>query len=144
MAHDLPCRSLPCRSLPCRALSLIREYSRPLTRPDWRKSKPIITTYKLLLEICSNKKENRRRMRLLKTILKNIKKTNWFWIYNHIKYFGLRDFYIMYYEKYGVKYYNRNNICKIDGIEFAIQYYTSHNTHISPIPQHKWFKLKPK
>jgi hypothetical protein len=135
------------RALPCRALSLIREYSKPCTRPDWRISKPIITTYKLLLEICSKsyqEKENRRRMRLLKTIIKNIKKTNWFWIYNHIKYFGLRDFYVMYYEKYGVKYYNRTNICKIDGIEIAIQYYMSNNKHIPPIPPHKWFKLKPK
>ena len=35
--RSLSCRSLPCRSLPCRAITLIREYSRPLTRPDWRK-----------------------------------------------------------------------------------------------------------
>ena len=42
---------LPCRSLPCRALLLIREYSRPLTRPDWRQSKPIISTYHLYLEV---------------------------------------------------------------------------------------------
>ena len=26
---------LPCRALPCRALQLIREYSKPITRPDW-------------------------------------------------------------------------------------------------------------
>ena len=45
MASALPCTSLPCTSLPCRALQIIREYSKPCTRPDWRKSVPIITTY---------------------------------------------------------------------------------------------------
>jgi len=44
----LPCRALPCRALPCRALDLIREYSRPMTRPDWRDSKPIITPHQLV------------------------------------------------------------------------------------------------
>jgi hypothetical protein len=43
--------SLPCRALPFRALLLIREYSQPITRPNWRKSKPIITTYHLYLEV---------------------------------------------------------------------------------------------
>ena len=47
----LPCRALPRRALPCRALYLIREYSKPLTRPDWRHSKPIITTFRLYLLI---------------------------------------------------------------------------------------------
>ncbi len=47
----LPCRALPCRALPCRALLLISEYSKPLTRPDWRDSKPIITTYCLFSRV---------------------------------------------------------------------------------------------
>lgn len=40
--------------LPFRAVSLIREYSKPLTRPDWRQSKPIITTYRLYLVVIQN------------------------------------------------------------------------------------------
>jgi hypothetical protein len=36
LCRPLPCRALPCRALPCRALTLIREYSKPLTRSDWR------------------------------------------------------------------------------------------------------------
>jgi len=122
------------RDLPSRALLLIREYSRPLTRPDWRQSTPIITTYKLLLEICNKsykERGNRRRMRLLKTIIKNIKKTDWFWMYNNIKYIGLRDYCISYRGKYGIKY-NCNNICKVDGLEVALQYYKSNNTFITP------------
>jgi hypothetical protein len=47
MSHALPCYALPCYALPSRALLLIREYSKPLTRPNWRESKPIITTYLL-------------------------------------------------------------------------------------------------
>lgn len=41
-------------ALPFRAVSLIREYSKPLTRPDWRQSKPIITTYRLYLVVIQN------------------------------------------------------------------------------------------
>jgi hypothetical protein len=42
--------SLPSRVLPSRALQIISEYSKPMTRPDWRQSKPIITTYYLYLK----------------------------------------------------------------------------------------------
>jgi len=45
MSQTLPSRALPSRALPSRALLLISEYSKPLTRPDWRHSKPIITTH---------------------------------------------------------------------------------------------------
>ena len=45
----LPSRALPSRALPSRTLLLISEYSKPMTRPDWRKSKPIITKYQLCL-----------------------------------------------------------------------------------------------
>jgi hypothetical protein len=38
-------RLLPSRSLPYNVLRLIHEYSKPLTRTDWRKSKPIITSF---------------------------------------------------------------------------------------------------
>jgi hypothetical protein len=43
--------ALPSRALPSRALYLIREYSKPITRPDWRDSKPIITKYQLYLYV---------------------------------------------------------------------------------------------
>ncbi len=36
LTHKVPYRKLPSRKLPCRALQLIREYSKPLTRGDWR------------------------------------------------------------------------------------------------------------
>ena len=36
-------------SLPSRVLLLISEYSKPMTRPDWRQSKPLINPYRLFL-----------------------------------------------------------------------------------------------
>ena len=45
----LPSHALPSHALPSHALVLIREYSKPITRPDWRDSKPLITRYQLYL-----------------------------------------------------------------------------------------------
>ena len=87
--------------LPCRALSLIREYSKPLTRPDWRKSKPIVTTYRLYLAVINNYSE------ICYVILSNIWLTEWYQLYTYIKTYGFDNYY----------YYNKNNnILHIDGI----------------------------
>jgi hypothetical protein len=127
MARALPCQQfLPCRALPCRALQLIREYSRPLTRADWRKSKPIVTPLNLLLELCSKSYEeqgNRRRMRLINKTIQNIRNTEWYWMYDTIRMYGLKKYYLLYFEKYGVKYNRHINIYKIDGIKDAIETY---------------------
>ncbi len=91
LCRSLPCRSLPCRSLPSRALCLIREYSRPITRPDWRQSKPIITPYELymhikeLIDLLKNK-------RLFLIILYNILDTEWFYAYSYIKCYGYKEY----------------------------------------------------
>jgi hypothetical protein len=127
----LPCRALPCRALPCRALLMIREYSRPLTRADWRNSNPIITPLNLLLELCSKsyeERENRRRMRLINKTIKNIRSTEWYWMYDTIRMYGLKKYYLLYFEKYGVKYNRRINIYKIDGIKDAIDHYNYYHT----------------
>jgi hypothetical protein len=78
-SHTMETRSLPCQQvlpckqvLPCRALLLIREYSRPLTNPDWRNSEPIITMFKLYLKISPATSE------LHYIILTNIKMTEWY------------------------------------------------------------------
>jgi hypothetical protein len=47
----LPLRALPCRALPCRALHLISEYSKPITRGDWRTFERDITTNVFIHEI---------------------------------------------------------------------------------------------
>ena len=71
--------------LPSRALLLIHDYSRPMTRGNWRKSKPIITTYDLYLHIRSiylyrNAPLN---IRVHYIILLNIKQTNLFSCYSN-------------------------------------------------------------
>ena len=96
--------------LPNRALSLIREYSKPLTRPDWRKSKPIVTTYRLYLAVINNYSE------ICYVILSNIWLTEWYQLYTYIKTYGFDNYY----------YYNMNhNILQIDGI-----YQLAKNNHL--------------
>jgi hypothetical protein len=97
----LPSYALPIRALPCRALTIIREYSKPLTRPDWRKSKPIVTTYRLYINVINNYSE------ICYYILSNIWLTDWYQLYTYIKTYGFDNYY----------YYNKNhNILQIDGI----------------------------
>ena len=63
--------------LPGRAISLISEYSKPMTRPDWRQSKPLTTTYQLY---------NNTLIRdglLMAYLLMNIIDTDWY--YFHIR-----------------------------------------------------------
>jgi hypothetical protein len=64
-------------ALPSRALLLIHDYSRPLTRPDWRNSNPLTTTYQLY---------NNTLIRdglLMAYLLMNIVDTDWY--YCHIR-----------------------------------------------------------
>lgn len=86
---SLVCPSLVCRALPSRALCLIREYSQPLTRPDWRQSKPIITHYELYLHV---KYTTNDYTKIKRIILNNIHQTEWHKMYFYIKYLGPKVF----------------------------------------------------
>jgi len=81
-------------ALPVRALFLIREYSRPLTRPDWRQSKPIITTYNLYLHVTYINPNNLfpPTELLHRVILHNILITDWYFAYYYIKNYELSTF----------------------------------------------------
>ena len=75
-------------NLPPELVRLISEYSKPCTRPNWRMSKPIISTYKLY-KLSRNQIVNfRRHLRLLE----NIKDTEWFYAYKTILEFGLEHY----------------------------------------------------
>jgi hypothetical protein len=107
-------------TLPYRATNLIREYSRPLTRPDWRKSKPIITQYKLYECLSKNPIDYTYRKspdRLYQTTLSHISETDWYCVFNYIRFYGLS------------KYIHRVNgdyhLFQSDGIQQAIQYNNS-------------------
>ena len=106
-------------TLPSRALLLIHEYSRPVTRGNWRKSKPIITTYSLYLKVKTfsyAKQEDSSLNRLYLCIAFNITNTDWYYVYTYIRFCGI---------------YNYLQLCdgdtymtNSDGIKDAIQYYT--------------------
>ena len=102
-------------SLPFRALILIHEYSQPMTKPNWRKSKPIVTTYRLYLQVKNIKLANTISMdRLYQNILYNISNTEWYFAYVYISYHGLSE-------------YLKKCDCNIhmpysDGIQDAVQY----------------------
>lgn len=73
-------RALPIRALPIHAVHLISEYSKPLTRPNWRQSKPLTTAYQLY---------NNTLIRdglLMARLLLNIIDTEWYYLCMTIKY----------------------------------------------------------
>ena len=84
----LPNPMLPNPVLPIRALHLIHDYSRPLTRPNWRKSKPIITTYKLYVIF-----KERRPSQMTDNVLNNIHGTDWYYAFQTIKNHGLQNYF---------------------------------------------------
>jgi hypothetical protein len=75
-------------NLPPELVRLISEYSKPCTRPNWRQSKPIISTYKLYKLSHKEIVNFRRHFRLLK----NINDTEWFYAYKTILEFGLEHY----------------------------------------------------
>jgi hypothetical protein len=100
---SLPSRSLPSRSLPCRALTLIREYSKPLTRPDWRKSKSVISQFNIYVFVLNDT----NYAGLSYIIYRNIIKTEWYHTYMYIIDFGIDQYYY---------YFGHRDILYLDGI----------------------------
>jgi len=108
-------------ALPSRALLLIRNYSRPMTRPDWRKSKPIITTYRLYLHVKQVIDINNytRYNTLYHNVLYKINGTEWYFAYYYIKCYGLSCY------KNDIKY---NLKLDVDGLQDALSQFTIHDT----------------
>lgn len=108
-SHASRSHALLSHALPNRVLLLINEYSRPMTKPDWRKSKPIITTFRLYLHVkyilftpvISPTK------RLHSMMLNNICDTEWYNVYVYIRYHGLKTY---------LREYSDYNMLNADGI----------------------------
>jgi hypothetical protein len=96
--------------LPVRAISLISEYSKPLTRTDWRQSKPIISSYKLYISAHFKCKYTQ----LMFNLLLNIIETDWYYLYMNVNYNGLNNVCI-----------HIDSLMKIDGIKEALINYES-------------------
>lgn len=111
------------RALPSRALLLISEYSKPLTRADWRQSKPIITTYQMYLKMkYLFDIEFTGEELLYYRVLCKIIDTEWYYAYTYVS-------------KYGLSNYTRisisKHVLKMDGIKDAdYSHYTNENRYI--------------
>ena len=75
----LPNLMLPNLMLPNRALLLIRDYSRPMTRPDWRKSKTLVTQHHIYLFAVLR---NHKYPQLQFYTFINIIQTDWYYKFN--------------------------------------------------------------
>jgi hypothetical protein len=106
-------------SLPSRALDLIHDYSRPLTRPEWRKSKPIITTYKLYCVFRRRERFGKLKMKNI-ILLENIEHTNWYWTYKIIQNYGIERYYQKHFFEFGAEY-EPINVLAMDGVSEAIR-----------------------
>ena len=96
--------SLPSHTLPSRALLLIRDYSKPCTRSEWKTSKPIITTYGLYKVLQQQEIDRLPKTPKYIALLNNIKSTEWYYAYKIINDYGQQRFYMKYIYKPGIKY----------------------------------------
>ena len=109
----LPFHALPFHALPSRAICLIREYSRPVTRPDWRQSNPIITTFQLY-QIVQNTHTFLKPV--IYNLYMNISQTGWFGLYACIRFNGLNNVF----QQYEI---SPETLMKIDGMQDALTFY---------------------
>ena len=116
----LPKNLLPKNLLPKNVLEIIKEYSKPMTRPNWRESKPIITTYKLY-KLLHNSNKNSNYNTLIIALCLNIIDTEWYYMFIMITYNG------WYLELFANERFDNdyNKIIKIDGIKDALNKYNS-------------------
>ena len=122
-ASALPASALPASALPCRALCLIHDYSRPLTRSDWRQSKPIITIYKLYEHLLNHSIDYTYKKspdRLYQTTLYHIAETEWYFAFTYIRFYGIN--------RYIERMNGDDHLIHSDGIEYAMKFNKSlHN-----------------
>jgi hypothetical protein len=99
--------------LPSNAVCLIREYSKPVTRPDWRQSKPIVTTYQLYKIVVETQT---KLSPLMYKLFMNIYQTWWFGLFACIRFHGLK----FVFERYDISH---KNLMQIDGVQDALDFY---------------------
>ena len=105
--------------LPSRAIKLISEYSRPITCSNWRKSKPVITPFRLYSIIRKRRRNILKYRPIYFMVLYNIEDTDWYYTFNYIKQYGVETYDHKHFFEYGDKYHP-NNVQAIDGIPEAI------------------------
>jgi len=100
--------------LPLRVLTLISEYSKPVTRSDWRKLH-IMTNYVLFKCINMCITQNKMNNKLSYIVCNNMHNSVWWHMYDYIETWGLQN---------AIRYFklSKEDILKIDGMEHAIIY----------------------
>lgn len=104
--------------LPLRALTLISEYSKPVTRADWRKLHKM-KNYELFKCINMCITHNKINNKLAYIIRNNMKNSVWLHMYDYIEKWGLRN---------ATRYFNlsKEEIIRMDGMVYAIIYNQHH------------------
>ena len=100
--------------LPLRVLTLIREYSKSVTRYDWRKLH-IMTNYDLFKSINLCITQNKMDNKLGYIVCNNMNNSVWWHMYDYIETWGLIN---------ATRYFHlsKDEIMKIDGMHHAIVY----------------------
>ena len=104
---------LPTYVLPINALRIIKEYSKPVTRPDWRTIRNL-TQYSLFLDI----KNDIHKNSLYYNTYKSMETTDWFYVLNYISRFGI-EYYIHKHKKTD----DISELLKIEGLKHAQKVY---------------------
>jgi hypothetical protein len=80
--------------LPYCALRLIREYSKPLTRPDWRTCNRLIRIEEYIYTIRYGLQI--KNTKLLNLISNNMSKSDFYIAFEHIYFFGIESYVLKY------------------------------------------------
>ncbi len=103
--------------LPDDVLAIIREYSKPLTRPDWRILHPLWgPAFYANLNYLRHKYNNQLYIR----VFSHLKQTEWGRIYMHVRTFGIHHATIRY-------EISIDEIYKMPGMMYAQDYYIREN-----------------
>jgi hypothetical protein len=103
--------------LPYNVLALIREYSKPITRPDWKIVRPLPA---LLFYADLNYIRHKYKKQLYIRVFSNLTQTEWGRIYTNVQMFGIQ---------YASNHCETSvdEIYKMPGMMYAQDYYITNN-----------------
>jgi hypothetical protein len=101
--------------LPDDVLILIREYSKPLTRPDWRTLRPLssrLLYHELYTILCNSSIP----CKVYKRVFNNLINTQWGETYLYIRMWGIQDASVHFKKTI-------HELCQLSNMEYAQHYY---------------------
>ena len=88
----LPIKMLPIKMLPIRVLTLINEFSKPVTRPDWRTFERILTIENYMFNIEYKYCKFKLSHPIYSLVLQNIYASDFYTSYQHIYNWGIDSY----------------------------------------------------